>query len=65
MSETAFYVRGGTLTMNGGSISGHHISSAKGGAIYCSSYAKVYLNGGTITYNSATKAGNFIFYSAQ
>ena len=61
----AFYVRDATFTMNGGSISGHHIN-AWGGAIYCTSYAKVYLNGGVITDNSAYQnRGDSVFYSSQ
>lgn len=61
----AFYVRGGTLTVNGGSIYNHTNITSRGGAIYCSSYGTVYLNGGTIEKNTVAsgKLGDAIYYS--
>lgn len=63
----AFYVRGGTLTINGGSIYNHKNIPNPGGAIYCSSYGTVNLNGGTIENNTVAsdKCGDAIFYSSQ
>ncbi len=60
----AFYVRKAIFTMNGGTISGHDIS-ADGGAIYCTSYGKVYLNGGSIENNTTTEDGDAIYFSGR
>ena len=60
----AFYVRYGTLTMNGGTISGHDVGAGFGGAIYCTSYGTVNLNGGSITENKASQ-GDAVFFSSQ
>lgn len=61
----AFYVRYAVLTVNNGIISGHTEIPAPGGAIFCTSWGKVYLNGGAITNNTtkAGKRGDAIFYS--
>lgn len=63
----AFYVRDGVLEINGGTISDHTGITAPGGAIYCSSFGKVYLNGGAIENNTVAnnKKGDAIFYSSQ
>lgn len=63
----AFYVRDGVLKINGGTISDHTGITAPGGAIYCSSYGKVYLNGGAIENNTVAnnQKGDAIFYSSQ
>ena len=55
------YTSSGTLTINGGSITGN--SSTEGGGIY---YANGYLNinGGSITANSATSNGGGIYNNA-
>ena len=60
----AIYVREATLTVNGGTITGHDVGSGYGGGIYCTSYGSVYLNGGVITGNNAYR-GSDIFYSSQ
>ena len=62
----AFYVRGATLTINGGLIQNN--SSNCGGAIYNTSYGTTIINGGVIKNNTAvgdTPNGAAIFHSCR
>ena len=57
----AFYIDNGTLTINGGEISGN--KAENGGAIYATNAADsfVYINGGKICNNTASNEGGAIF----
>ena len=62
----AFYVRGATLTINGGLIQNN--SSDCGGAIYNSAYGTTIINGGVIKNNTAVgtrQNGAAIFHSCR
>jgi len=61
----AFYVRDAILTVDGGTIADHTNITNRGGAIYCTSYGKVYLNGGAITNNTSKYEGDAIYFSAR